>query len=107
MPKLIFNLPDGSTKEVEGTAGATVQSIARDNDIPLESACEGALACSTCHVVVDSKWFDKTGEVSEDEEDMLDLAFDLQETSRLSCQITMTDELDGIELTISKNNRNL
>ena len=77
------------------------------NKIDLEGACEGSLACSTCHVIVDEEWFDKLDEASEEEEDMLDLAFGLTHTSRLGCQIKMTDELDGIRLTLPSATRNM
>ena len=75
--------------------------------IDLEGACEGSLACSTCHVVVDGDWFDKLEEPSEDEEDMLDLAFGLTETSRLGCQIIMNDELDGLRVMLPSATRNM
>lgn len=68
--------------------------------MPLEGTCEGQLACSTCHVIVAREWFDKLTPASEDEEDMLDLAADVQATSRLSCQIVLADDLDGIEMRI-------
>jgi 2Fe-2S ferredoxin len=76
--------------------GLSVLEIAHRNGIDMEGACEGALACSTCHVIVDKKWFKKLDEPSEDEEDMLDLAFGLTKTSRLGCQIVMREELDGL-----------
>ncbi len=66
-----------------------------------------SLACSTCHVVVEKEWFDKLGEASEEEEDMLDLAFGLAPTSRLGCQIVMTDELDGLVVTLPMAIRNM
>ncbi len=68
--------------------------------MPLEGTCEGQMACSTCHVIVAREWFDKLEPAVEDEEDMLDLAADVQATSRLSCQILLTEELDGIEVRI-------
>lgn len=68
--------------------------------MPLEGTCEGQLACSTCHVIVAREWFDKLTPASEDEEDMLDLAADVQATSRLSCQIVLAEDLDGIEMRI-------
>jgi ferredoxin len=77
--------------------GQTLMEVAKENDVDIEAACDGTCACSTCHVYVKKEWFDKLPEVSEDELDMLDLALEVSDTSRLSCQITLTKELDGIE----------
>ena len=107
MPKMTFVMPDGTKKEVEAPVGLSVLEIAHRNDVPLEGACEGSLACSTCHVVVDSEWYDALVEASEDEEDMLDLAFGLTHTSRLGCQITITDELDGLKVSLPTATRNM
>lgn len=107
MPKMTFITPEGERKEVEAPNGLSVLEIAHRNDIDLEGACEGSLACSTCHVVVDESWFDKLGEPTEDEEDMLDLAFALTHTSRLGCQIKMSDELDGLVVTLPSATRNM
>lgn len=96
MPKMTFIQKDGSHKEVDAPKGLSVLEIAHRNDIDMEGACEGSLACSTCHVIVDKKWYKKLEAPSEDEEDMLDLAFGLTKTSRLGCQIVMRDELDGL-----------
>jgi 2Fe-2S ferredoxin len=85
----------------------SVLEVAHKNGIDLEGACEGSLACSTCHVVVDKEWFDKLDEASEEEEDMLDLAFGLTHTSRLGCQIKMSDELDGLKVTLPAATRNM
>jgi len=75
--------------------------------VPLEGACEGSLACSTCHVIVDSAWYGKLQTASEDEEDMLDLAFGLTHTSRLGCQIKMSEELDGLVVKLPAATRNM
>jgi 2Fe-2S ferredoxin len=83
MPKMVFIERDGTQKEVEAPLGLSVLEIAHRNSVDIEGACEGSLACSTCHVIVDGAWFGKLAKPTEDEEDMLDLAFDLQETSRL------------------------
>jgi 2Fe-2S ferredoxin len=80
--------------------------IAHRNSVDIEGACEGSLACSTCHVIVDGEWFGKLTKPTEDEEDMLDLAFDLQETSRLGCQLIMTDALDGLVVKLPAGSRN-
>ncbi|HQS83584.1 MAG: 2Fe-2S ferredoxin [Alphaproteobacteria bacterium 16-39-46] len=107
MPKLIFKYPDGVEKSVDAPLGLSVLEVAHANNVSLEGACEGSLACSTCHVVIDSDWYGKLPEASEDEEDMLDLAFGLTPTSRLGCQIIITDELDGLTLTVPAASRNM
>ena len=108
MPKMMFVSPDGTVrKEVEAPVGLSVLEIAHRNDIDLEGACEGSLACSTCHVVVDPKWYDELDDPSEEEEDMLDLAFGLTHTSRLGCQIKMTEDLDGLVVTLPSATRNM
>ena len=96
MPRMIFIERDGSRREVDAPLGLSVLEVAHRNDIDIEGACEGSLACSTCHVIVDPDWYDLLKEASEDEEDMLDLAFNLSNTSRLGCQIIITEELDGL-----------
>lgn len=106
MPKMVFVDPDGTRHEVEAPEGLSVLEVAHRNDIDLEGACEGSLACSTCHVVIDPAWFDKLEEPSEDEEDMLDLAFGLTKTSRLGCQIIMSDALDGLTVRLPEGSRN-
>ena len=83
MPKMVFVDRNGASREVDAPNGLSVLEIAHKHGIDIEGACEGSLACSTCHVVVDATWFAKLAKPTEDEEDMLDLAFDLQETSRL------------------------
>ena len=107
MPKMTFILKDGSRKEVEAPLGLSVLEIAHRNHVDIEGACEGSLACSTCHVVVEKEWFDKLAPASEDEEDMLDLAFGLTHTSRLGCQIRITEELDGLTVQLPSATRNM
>ncbi|MCC7273426.1 MAG: ferredoxin family 2Fe-2S iron-sulfur cluster binding protein [Alphaproteobacteria bacterium] len=107
MPKMIFVQPDGARREVDAPVGLSVLEIAHRNDIDLEGACEGSLACSTCHVIVDPEWFELLQEPTEDEEDMLDLAFGLTHTSRLGCQIIMRDELDGLTVKLPTATRNM
>nr|CRH04282.1 2Fe-2S ferredoxin [Candidatus Magnetococcus massalia] len=104
MPKVTF-LPMNETVEVD--EGTSVMEAAHDNHIPLEGACEGSLACSTCHVVVEGDWFDKLPEATDEEDDQLDKAFGLTSTSRLACQIEMTAEVDGLVVTIPEYNRNM
>lgn len=96
MPKLTFIEKDGHHLEVEAPNGLSVMEISHKHGVDIEGACGGCLSCATCHVVVKPDWFEKVGEPSEDEEDMLDLAYELERTSRLGCQILMTDELDGL-----------
>ena len=102
MPKMTFVDKNGAEIVVDAPLGLSVLEIAHRNKIDLEGACEGSLACSTCHVIVDQQYFDRLDEPTEDEEDMLDLAFGLTETSRLGCQIIMSDELDGLEVALPK-----
>ena len=98
---------DGKRTTMEGKAGDSVLTIAQAAGVDIEGACEGSMACSTCHVIVQDPWFDRMPEPSEEEDDMLDLAFDLQETSRLGCQIVLTDDLDGLELHLPRAHRNM
>ncbi len=104
--KIIF-ISKGEKKEFQVPIGTTVLEAAHNNDIDLEGACEGSLACSTCHVIVEEKFYNMLEASSEDEEDMLDLAFGLTPTSRLGCQITMTKELDGLTLVVPSETRNV
>jgi 2Fe-2S ferredoxin len=107
MPKITFVNTDGTRVEVEAPIGLSVLEIAHRNNIDLEGACEGSLACSTCHVIVDPEWYDVLALAKEDEEDMLDLAFGLTKTSRLGCQIIMTEELDGLTVSLPAGSRNM
>lgn len=107
MPKMTFVFADGTEKAVDAPNGISVLEIAHKNEIPLEGACEGSLACSTCHVIVEEKYYNMLKEASEDEEDMLDLAFGLTHTSRLGCQIIMSDALDGLKVKLPSATRNM
>ena len=101
MPKMTFIDPrDHSRTEVDAPVGLSVLEIAHRNHIELEGACGGSLACATCHVIVDASWYGKLSTATEDEEDMLDLAFGLTQTSRLGCQIIMSEALDGLCVTL-------
>jgi 2Fe-2S ferredoxin len=84
-----------------------VLEIAHKYGVDIEGACEGSLACSTCHVIVDPEWYELLKEASDDEEDMLDLAFGLTQTSRLGCQIIMSEELDGLTVKLPQATRNM
>src|SRR3954467_15925664 len=107
MPKITFIERGRTVREGKGALGLSVLEIAHKNDIDIEGACEGSLACSTCHVIVDPEWYELLKEASEDEEDMLDLAFGLTATSRLGCQIIITEELDGLVVKLPASTRNL
>lgn len=107
MPKMTFVYPDGHEQVVDAPNGISVLEIAHKHGVPLEGACEGSLACSTCHVIVEEGWFNKLDEATENEEDMLDLAFGLTHTSRLGCQIIMSDALDGLRVTLPSATRNM
>ena len=93
---------DGNKHELEGDPNSTLMEILRDSDLDIEAACGGCCACATCHVYINDKWLEKINPKDDDEESMLDQAFDVRNTSRLSCQISLSDELDGIELEIAK-----
>ena len=108
MIKVIFCSADGDQEQtVEANEGDCLLDVAQAVGQPLEGTCEGQMACSTCHVVVDKEWFGKLPCASEDEEDMLDLASGARRTSRLSCQITLTAELDGMIVGIPAESRNM
>jgi 2Fe-2S ferredoxin len=107
MAKMTFIERDGNRKLVEAPLGMSVMEIARKNGVDIEGACEGSMACSTCHVLVEPEWFAKLDPASEDEEDMLDLAFGLTKHSRLGCQIVMRPDLDGLVVRLPKEVRNL
>jgi 2Fe-2S ferredoxin len=106
MPKITFVNADGSRLEVDAPVGLSILEIAHRHNVDLEGACEGSLACSTCHVVVDPEWYELLPAAKEDEEDMLDLAFGLTRTSRLGCQIIITEELDGLTVSLPGGSRN-
>lgn len=107
MPKMTFIERDGTHREVDAPNGLSVLEIAHKHGIDIEGACEGSLACSTCHVIVDPGCYAKLAKATEDEEDMLDLAFGLTETSRLGCQIVMSDTLDGLVVKLPAGTRNM
>ncbi len=97
MPKITYIEHDGTKHEVEAESGMTVMEAAVKNAVPgIEAECGGACSCATCHVYVNDAWRESTGQPDEMEEDMLDFAFDVRDSSRLSCQIKVTDELDGL-----------
>ena len=101
-----FIQPDGAPRSVDARVGESLLQTAHRNEIELEGACEGVCACSTCHLILDHDLYDTLPEPSEDEEDMLDMAFGLEETSRLGCQITVTKDMEGIQLKMPAATRN-
>ncbi len=107
MVKVTFISANGDRVEAEGQPGQRLLELAQTADQPLEGTCEGQMACSTCHVIVTPDWFGKLPRASEDEEDMLDLAAGVARTSRLSCQIELTDALDGLEVRIPGESRDM
>ena len=107
MPKVTFIDPDGTRHDIEARTGQSLLEIAQDNDIDIEGACDGSLACSTCHVIVEPDWYDRLKPAEEDEEDMLDLAFGLTKTSRLGCQVILDDELDGLTVRLPTETNNM
>jgi len=100
MTNINFKLRNGELKKIDAEDGLTLMEVARDNDLGIEGTCGGSISCCTCHVVIEKDWFIKVGPANPDEEDMLDLAVDLQPTSRLGCQIEVTPELDGLIVNI-------
>jgi 2Fe-2S ferredoxin len=100
MPKVTFIDVGGERRDVDAQNGLSILEIARQFGFDVEGRCEGSLACATCHVIVDPVHFPQLGEISEEEADMLDLAFNLKATSRLGCQILVNDKLDGLEVTL-------
>lgn len=107
MVKVRFITAEGDTVEAEANAGDELLSVAQAAGMPLEGTCEGQMACSTCHVIVAREWFDKLPEASEEEEDMLDLAASVGQTSRLSCQILLTEEMEGLTVNIPSESRDM
>lgn len=107
MAKLVFISAKGGRTAVDAAPGTTVLQAAWDNRIAgIEGACEGAMACSTCHVIVDTAHFALLPDPTDEEEDLLDLAWGVKPTSRLGCQIVVTEELDGMELHVPAETNN-
>ena len=101
MPKITYNTQDDNTHTIEVQNGLTVMEGAIQNDIPgIDADCGGGMSCATCHVYVKEQWLDKLSAKEDGEEDMLDMAFEPKNNSRLSCQLIVSDELDGLEVNI-------
>ncbi len=98
--RIHFITAKGDCIDANAEVGASLLDVAQAADMPLEGTCEGQMACSTCHVIVAKDWFERLPPASEDEDDMLDLAAGIARTSRLSCQIVLSAELDGLEVRI-------
>lgn len=98
--RIHFLTAGGGEISAEGLAGDTLLRVAQSAGLPLEGTCEGQMACSTCHVVIATEWFDRLPSAGDDEEDMLDLAAGVRRTSRLACQIVLDDGMDGLIATI-------
>ena len=101
MPKLIITDRSGKKSEIEYDINFTLMETLRDNGYDIEASCGGCCACATCHVYIDEKWTNKLKNMDDDEESMLDQAFDVKNNSRLSCQIELSEELDGLEIEIA------
>ena len=100
MPKITYITSENETHTIDVDNGLTVMEGAVQNDIPgIDADCGGGMACATCHVYVTEDWFDKLPKKEDGEEDMLDMAYEPKKNSRLSCQIIVSDELDGLEIT--------
>lgn len=105
--RVVFVTAQGQRVEAEAQAGDRLLEVGQNADMPLEGTCEGQMACSTCHVIVAPDWFGKLPRASEDEEDMLDLAAGVTRTSRLACQIVLDAALDGLEVRIPGESRDM
>lgn len=99
--KIFVTDPEGIEHALDAVEGWRVMEIIREHGLPIKAECGGACACATCHVYVDEDWMPKLAAMRADEENMLDEAFDVQDNSRLSCQIIMSEALDGLRLTIA------
>jgi 2Fe-2S ferredoxin len=99
--KIFVTDQDGQQHELEAIEGWQVMEIIRDHGLPIKAECGGACCCATCHVYVDPDWTDKIYMMREDEDDLLEDTFDREENSRLSCQIIMSEELDGLKVTLA------
>lgn len=99
--KLYVTDHDGNEQQIEGIDGWQLMEAIRDGGVEIKAECGGACACATCHVYIDEDWKNRIPEKSEEEMDMLDLAFDVQENSRLSCQIIINLNLEGLKITLA------
>lgn len=100
MPKIIFIDSDKSRKEIDAPVGVSLLTLARELGLDVQGSCGGSLACATCHMILEEDLYNQLDDPTEAEEDMLDLAFGLTKTSRLGCQVKVTDDMDGVVITI-------
>ena len=107
MTKVNFIEKNGVKKEISTDSKTTLLHLAQANDIEMEGACEGSMACSTCHVIVADEWYAKLPPPTEAESDMLDLTYGVSRTSRLACQIVLTEGLDGLTVRLPQSTRNM
>ncbi len=107
MTKVTFIEKNGVKKEISTDSKTTLLHLAQANDIEMEGACEGSMACSTCHVIVADEWYAKLPPPTEAESDMLDLTYGVSRTSRLACQIVLTEGLDGLTVRLPQSTRNM
>ena len=107
MVRVTFVTPENERVVADGAEGQRLLELGQNAGMPLEGTCEGQMACSTCHVIVAPDWFDRLPAAVDDEEDMLDLAAGVSRTSRLSCQIVLTADLDGLEVRIPTEARDM
>ena len=107
MVSVCFTTAKGAKVSAQAEPGARLLEVAQNAGMPLEGTCEGQMACSTCHVIVAGEWFDRLPRAADDEEDMLDLAAGVARTSRLSCQIVLSEDLDGLEVRIPGESRDM
>ena len=99
--KILVTDREGNNHILNGDNNSTLMEIIRDEGVDIEAACGGCCACATCHVYIDEKWVNKLNPKDDDEESMLDQAFDVKKNSRLSCQINLNDDLDGLKLELA------
>ena len=107
MPAVTFIEKDGKSRRVDAKLGTSLLDVALTNGIDIEGACEGCLSCTTCHVIVEEEFFDLLPAATEEEEDMLDLAAGLTATSRLGCQIKVSEEIDGLVVRLPEATRDV
>ena len=104
MPTVTYTQPDGTTKDIEVKVGQSIKDGAVNNLIPgILAECGGACACATCHIYIDDQWFGKVGPAEDIEKDMLDFAEDVKDNSRLSCQVDMSEDLNGLIIHVPEN----
>lgn len=106
--KVCVNTADGTAVDFPAPTGMTLMHAIRDvGELFIETCCSGTMHCTTCHVYVDPEWMERVGAASEEEKDVLDSAIEVKDNSRLSCQIRLTEELDGVKVTLPANTLNL